>query len=95
MLPNDVSNRAYDTSPYEATILIYGFDLFDKPRQVHPMLHLKNVSMDTAKRRATAKAKSLGLTARQRHWVNLRENFSKREYQTENGARRLIVVERS
>lgn len=95
MLPSDVSNRAYDTTPYEATIAVYGFGIFDEPLQVCDTQLLKNVSMDTAKRRAAAKAKALGLTPVQRHWVNLKADFSKREYQTANGARRLIVVERS
>jgi len=94
MLPSDVSNRAYDTTPYHVTISLYGFDVFNAPLQAEDTLLLKGVSMDTAKRKAHQRATQLGYKA-SGAWHEACSFYSTREYRTKQGARRLIVAERS
>ena len=94
MLPGQVSNRAYDTEPYEAFITIYWFDMFDSRHRVGESVLVKNVSMRSAKRQAHQRATALGLTSDGR-WKNPKSNYATREYRTENDARRLVVIERS
>ena len=94
MIPANLSNRAYDTEPYHVTISIYGFDVFNAPFKAEDTRLLKGVKMDTAKRKAHAWATELGFKAQQA-WHEACINNASREYRTETGARRLIVVERS
>ena len=94
MLPSDVSNRANDTEPYHATISIYGFGVFNTPQKAEDTALLKGVSMDTAKGKAHARAMRLGYKAKGA-WHEACSFYSTREYRTKEGARRLIVVERS
>ena len=94
MRPSDVSNRAYDTEPYHATISIYGFDVFNTPQKAEDTELRKGVSMDTAKRKAHQRARRLEYKT-EGAWNEACSFYSAREYRTKEGARRLIVVERS
>ena len=95
MLPSDVSNRAYDTEPYHTTISIYWFDVFNTPQRAEDTeTLLKGVSLDTAKRKADERARRLEYKAAGA-WHAACSFYATREYRTKEGARRLIVVERS
>jgi len=94
MLPNDVSNKAYDTTPYHVTIAIYGFNIFNEGVKAEDTILLKGVTMDTAKRKAHQRATELGFKA-ESAWHEACKTYSSRKYRTIAGARRLVVVERS
>lgn len=94
MLPNNISNKAYDTEPYHVTISIYGFDVHNAPQRTQGTELLKGVNMDTAKRKAHQRAVASGFTV-QSAWHEASGSYSTREYRTQEGARRLVVVERS
>ena len=80
---------------YHSTISIYCFDLYDKPHIAHGTVLLKKGSMANAKRRAHRRAVDLGLTPAGNAWRHATENYARRDYFTDQGARRLVVVERS
>ena len=96
MLAGNISNRAYDTEPYEAFITIYWFDVFDSPHRVgEPNTQLKTLAWTLLPNvKAHQRATALGLTSDGR-WKNPKSNYATREYRTENDARRLVVIERS
>lgn len=79
---------------YHSTIGIYYFDVFNNPQQDVPTALLKSGSMENAKRKGHQRATAHGYTSNG-NWKHATENYATREYLTEDGARRLVVVERS
>lgn len=84
-----------DASRYfmDATIDIYGFNIFNEGVKAEDTLSLTGVDMDTAKRKAHEQATELGLKA-DSAWHEACKTYSSRKYRTIAGARRLVVVER-
>ncbi|MXV82888.1 hypothetical protein F4Z98_05885 [Candidatus Poribacteria bacterium] len=78
-----------------ATIDIYGFNIFNEGVKVEDTLPLSLTcaDMDTAKRAAHQRAVELGLKA-ESAWQESCKTYSSRQYRTIAGARRLVVVER-
>lgn len=90
----------YDTTPFNGTISIYWFDVFNKPTNLLPFTLLKNVSIRKLKSEAHQRAMQMGLTENG-NWKNAIDAdiwwdfYYTREYLTQHGARRLVVIERS
>ena len=88
------NGNPYDTTPYNATVGIYWFDVMNKPHYACNTELLNDVTMLQAKRRGHKRATEFGLTPAGK-WQHATANYATREYQTATDARRLVVVERS
>ena len=80
--------------PQTATIGIYYYDVQNNPRPVQNPIELKNITMQGAKRKASAIAKAIGLETHTRQWINRSPLYAIRYFRCKDtNAMRLIVIE--
>ena len=84
----------FDIPLYVVTIAIYQYDASNNLKHACLNVRLKHAGMHRGKMHATKRARRMGLKPVS-HWKTKHETYAERDYVTQTGHRRLVVVERS
>ena len=88
------SGPPYDTEPYQARIAFYRVHA-GYIREELTSTNAGNVTMQTAKRRATSEARAYGLKPDTRQWIPTKHGSAYRMYRDDKGNIVKVVIRRS